>query len=83
MLARSTLRHTQPTVSAAAADPATAADAAAEGGDKKAAAPERLTHSLDILEAFGVLGLEVPTSVDRMAPLAAVVAAKKEHYLQK
>ena len=81
MLPRSKLKHTSHGLLLLLLPAAPAA--AAEGGDKKAAAPERLTHSLDILEAFGVLGLEVPTSADRMAPLAAVVAAKKEHYLQK
>ena len=51
--------------------------------EKKAAGPEKLSHSLDILEAFATLKLEVPITSDKVAPLLGEVAAKKDHYLQR
>lgn len=51
--------------------------------EEKKPREERLVHSLDILEAFATLAVEVPTTRDRMPGLLAVVAAKKEHFLAK
>jgi hypothetical protein len=47
------------------------------------AGPEKLVHSLDILEAFSLLSLEVPLTRDAVPPLVAQVAAKKEDYQQR
>lgn len=43
---------------------------------------QKLVHSLDILDAFALLKLEVPTTSSKVAPLLAVVADKKEYYLK-
>lgn len=58
--------------------------AARAAEEKKAEkGPEKLAHSLDILEAFATLQLEVPLYKDKVAPLVPLVAAKKEHFLAK
>jgi hypothetical protein len=56
---------------------------AAATEERKVAAPEKLVHSLDILEAFGTLQLEVPLTSDKCPPLLEAVAAKKEEFLQR
>lgn len=56
------------------------------GGAAAAAGPtggERLTHSLDILEAFAVLALEVPTTGAKAAALVPEVESKKAAFLAK
>ena len=56
--------------------------AAAE--EKKAdKGPEKLSHSLDILEAFATLRLEVPLTAEAAAALAGAVAEKKEYFLTR
>lgn len=59
--------------------------AAEEGGARKAAAggDEKLSHSLDILEAFTTLKLEVPLSKSKVPGVLEAVKAKKEHFLQR
>lgn len=51
--------------------------------EEKKPREEKLVHSLDILEAFATLSVEVPTTRDAMPGLLADVAAKKEHFLAK
>ncbi|KAL4430001.1 hypothetical protein ABPG77_004371 [Micractinium sp. CCAP 211/92] len=51
--------------------------------EEKKPREEKLVHSLDILEAFATLSVEVPTTRDAMPALLADVAAKKEHFLAK
>jgi hypothetical protein len=66
-----------------------------KGGNKGAAAfggttgagtvstsEQKLTHSLDIIEAFSLLKLELPTTASKAAPLLAIVGDKKDHYLK-
>eukprot|EP00887_Chlorella_sp_A99_P001217 scaffold14.g1217.t1 len=48
-----------------------------------AASQQRITHSIDIIESFQLLGLEVPTTAAKAAGLVPVVAEKKEHFLAK
>lgn len=43
---------------------------------------QKLTHSLDIIEAFSLLKLELPTTASKAAPLLVVVGDKKEHFLK-
>jgi hypothetical protein len=50
---------------------------------KVAAGPEKLTHSLDILDAFATLSLEVPLTTNKCGPLLEQVVAQKEAYLQR
>jgi len=61
--------------------PSTPSTAAEEKKAEKG--PEKLAHSLDILEAFATLQLEVPLYKDKVAELVPLVAAKKEHFLAK
>lgn len=44
---------------------------------------EKLVHSLDILEAFAQLKLEVPLTKSRVPPLLDEVRGKKEYFLEK
>ncbi|PRW50814.1 hypothetical protein C2E21_5439 [Chlorella sorokiniana] len=57
--------------------------AAKKTEEKKAGGPEKLTHSLDILEAFATLKLEVPLFSDKCEALLAAVAEKKDYFLQR
>jgi hypothetical protein len=52
--------------------------------EKKAdKAPEKLSHSLDILEAFATLRLEVPLTAEAAGALVGTVAEKKDYFLQR
>jgi len=49
----------------------------------KPAAPEKLVHSLDMLDAFATLKLSVPTTAAAVPNVLITVAAKKDDYLAK